>query len=483
MDRFNLFNKINKAILRINDQELKERLNCYISPIYLFLINHIDKKNELNFLELSTIEKLKVLPKKLSSKISLPYYKFINYVYSKKKIKQSNIIFYPVEITHLNQMVSISNHMKIENYLYVTNRLHIYIKLKKLKINSLFFDENKFRTNQKINFNKGLKKFISEIINDFDNKIFDFIKYCIVDDYMKIKNLSLEIIDKIRPKKIVVGYDITKEGRVISNIAKSRNILTFCIQHGSISGEPLDSIHIVDNYILYGKRAKNYLLKIGNNIKSLKVFGAPYLENILIDKKEESSYAKILDLNPKKKVVLIAFSGIGHCTSSHHFYLIHDSLVKLAKSNTDINFIIKLHRKDSEKNYYKIFNENAFSIPIINAHYKNQYVDIFDLIKISSLIITGSSTVAYESILFNKPVLTIDLKNEFKNVDFIDENCTFHVDKSSKLSETFKIAIGEDKSHVKSRIKRNASKFISEYFHKPYQVNSKNIADFILNEK
>ncbi len=58
---------------------------------------------------------------------------------------------------------------------------------------------------------------------------------------------------------------------------------------------------------------------------------------------------------------------------------------------------------------------------------------IFDWISGIDALITGSSSVAVEAMLLDKPVITIDYNQEYKNVDFIEEGCTIKVTKEIEL--------------------------------------------------
>jgi UDP-N-acetylglucosamine 2-epimerase len=284
----------------------------------------------------------------------------------------------------------------------------------------------------------------------------------------------------IRPFKCVIGYDITPEGRISVEICHNLNIESVCIQHGSIAGEPLDGEHIVDSYILYGFKAKKYLEGIGNKSESLKVFGAPYLDKELFDFRKDSSLFKILELNQNRKTLLVALSGPGHCTTMEHFNEIVRSLVLFAKNNPSNNLIFKLHRKDSIHNYNRIFKGLGFSCPLIDSKDHRFPMDIFYWLNNTDLLITGSSTVALEAMLRNKPVVTIDYKNQYRNVDFIETNCTYHITKEIELRDIIYEALNSNET---DKINANARAYINEYFYTEEKSASARIAEWLLKRE
>ena len=488
MDRFNVYQILKKGIASVKSENLKHRLNILITPLYLYAINCIEGKTENRFSQLSFLQQFKVFPSKLKLKVvQYRLNKFKQIVFSGQNaiFRQADILFYPVEPTHIKQMLPVSNFLKKSGYLYVTDRVLIYKTLLKEGIDCVLLNIDKYnQVDTDLNENdidRELKLITSKLFDESGSEEWIiFAKNQINIRYPILHTFISELLQKTTPKKVVVGYDITPEGRMMSILCKERNIPSVCIQHGSIAGEPMDGEHIVDHYLLYGQKAKDYLLEIGNNPASLEVFGAPYLDEISFSFDERELFLKKLGLDIKKKTILIALSGPGHCTTFIHFDQIVSSIVKFAKSHPDFNYVFKLHRKDKKANYTKILKKWQVSIPVIEATDRNITSEIFAWLGSVDILITGSSTVALEAMLLKVPVLTIDYLNEYKGIDFIDDKCTYHVTDEGNLESIIFFIMREKQNNDQSITYSNAQNYINQYFYSDDTSASERISTWLI---
>jgi hypothetical protein len=488
MNRYEFFKHIKTNIDLVSDINLKSKLDTVISPLYLFFIKSLEGTNEKTFIELSLMEKFKILPSKLLLQIKNIVDKIesiIAHRISNKQMKNVSLVFYPIEPTHIKQMLPISIHLHENTYLYVTDRIVIYKTLCDFNIKPIFINKNNYKSYNKNDYiiNNEIPKLIEGLLPT--SKINTWVEFCknqVTANYNALYNNIDYFLTNTNPKTVVVGYDVTPEGRLCVKICKEKGIKTVCLQHGSIAGEPLDGEHIVDNYLLYGKKVKDYLISIGNVPENLLIFGAPYLDHISVNEKVKKELNNKLKLQKTKPTVLVALSGPGHCTTHLHFDLIVRSVIKIAKSQNDFNFIFKLHRKDKKENYTSILKEYDIEIPIIEASNKSFDYSIFEWLSIIDVLVTGSSTVALESMLLEKPVITVDYLNEYLNIDFIEEKCTFHVTEEDDLLKTIKFALNVIDNGVFSQVKQNSTKFINSYFKRESVSASKRIADWLVKD-
>lgn len=476
MDRFQLYSKLKSNFEKFDNPDIKERLDIMISPLYLFALKCNEGGLEKRFAELSILEKLKILPEKISERLR-PNQKNTEMIKAQRinsQLPKNKVVFYPVEPTHLNQMIPVSNAMPEDSFYYVTDRFHIYTELKNKGIACYLLDIPAIRKTYEYDFSSLGEGFIHQMYAAQWNQQ---CRLYVGSRFDALKAAIDNALNLLQPHKLVIGYDITPEGRMAVYLCKEKKIPSVCIQHGSIAGEPMDGEHIVENYILYGSKAKDYLVEIGNMPETLKVFGAPYLDAKLGNRSNGSQVYQALGIPKENKLILVALSGPGHCTTFEHFNQIVRSLVQFAKVNTKINLIFKLHRKDNIKNYDPIFNQIGFSCPVIESTNSRFPNDIFFWLNISNILITGSSTVALEAMLKGKPVVTIDYQNQYQNIDFIDLNCTYHVSTEALLSPTINIAL---KQNREDDISINSKQFINEYFYTEEKPSSIRIAEWLM---
>lgn len=481
MDRFLLFNLLKSNINAVDDLEIRKRLNALISPLYLYAILCLEDGIEEKFLELSFTDKIVALPGKISGRWSQFYTKRMmknaRTVLNSKSI-HADIVFYPVETTHLRQMLPVSNSMPSETYVYITDRFNIYVQVIQSGISCLLIPITPDTQTKNFDFSRLGETIIPQ---QKVSKWEAFCRYQVETKYSSLEKSISQALNILRPSKCVIGYDITPEGRIAVDICNNLNIESVCIQHGSIAGEPLDGEHVVDSYLLYGMQAKEYLEGIGNKSASLKVFGAPYLDKELFESEICKATLKMLGLNEKQKTLLVALSGPGHCTTMDHFNEIVGSLVLFAKNHPSINLIFKLHRKDSIQNYNRIFKELGHSCPLIDSQDQRFATDIFYWLNNTDVLITGSSTVALEAMLKANPVITIDYQNQYQNIDFIEMGCTYHIDNKEQLEETILKVVANNKPQEKDPVQINAKNYADRYFYSESTPTSERIAAWLLS--
>jgi hypothetical protein len=239
--------------------------------------------------------------------------------------------------------------------------------------------------------------------------------------------------EMMKPAVVLVGNDITPEGRTVALFAAQHKVSTVCLMHGA-AVDPLQKFHIVDKMLVYGPATYRQFLSEGISPERLIITGATYL-----DAPPEPSKLMHADIRQhfrlfeKKPYVLVATSGPGNTISHKHHILIIESLVYLARSIPEITIIIKLHRKDKLDYYAEVYNRMGTTLPIALYQQRGLPDDIFDWLKGCSLLLTTASTVAIEAMLMEVPVITMDFCDELRQVDFINAQTTRHVRTTEEL--------------------------------------------------
>ena len=410
-------------------------------------------------------------------KLYLKYLKD-NIVYYPKLLNDDNkysIIFFPTEPTHLDQLIPVFQLLKkkTNDFIVVSNKLPIYKKLKP-DFNRIYLPKSLISHHNEECIQ--LKSLCKKILEDFVQhpiihlpltEIYNTIEHeieTIVNQYYQFEYL----IKKYKPQKIFVGNDTTREGRLMTMLVKRNKALkSYCIMHGSITGEPLDTYHQVDCFFLYGEAAMDDLIAKGMSAANLKISGAPYLDNFMVE--GNSTLNQVvqdkLKLNDKKPYILIANSGPGHSTSYEHYQKTLHCIFKTASQFTNIQWVIKLHRKDDMSNFKKVITQYPnHAIQIISSHEQGYPKSIFSWLQGSTCLLTGTSTVAIEAMALNIPVVTMDFMNEFTNVDFIEKGATIHVRTQLELNNAISnLVIHKNENQT---ILENAKLYAQQYFYK-----------------
>ena len=369
-------------------------------------------------------------------------------------IGPKKVLFWPCEPTHVNAQMPVSRALTalgIENG-FITSRPWIHNYLSRAGYDVLFLD-------------KHFGKEIDRGKNNWEKRRagFDF-EYQETDEFgpppwdpeqamgaMKKRMVQLMplvfqtvdifqgILAQMSPSVLVVGNDISYEGRTACLAARNYGLPTVSLMHGAISGNPVHACHIADRFLVYGESSKKTLAQLDDNPSRFVACGAPYLDKRPRQTgKINSVLCKRIQLHSKQPYVLVATSGPGVSVSYFHHLLVIKNLMRLSMKYKEINFIAKLHRKDRLEYYEKCFEEVPGSrLKVIEYGAKGYPVDIFHWLQGCSCLITGASSVAMEAMLMDVPVITLDFCEEFECVDFIDKDTTIHVSEPTELDRYF----------------------------------------------
>lgn len=490
MNRFTIFSHLKQAIEHSHaffyDSSFNP-LDVMISPIYIEIINRIDEKKhpQITELEQSSLRKAKSY-----AQIKLRPLKHL-FVYKHRvnsRFPSNSILFFPVDITHTIQFEPVWSILRDKEipYIVVTNKKNVYKSIKEKKQNAILISSL-----QQISKKESYKKFV-EAVNQFlncdffekykNNRLHHAMNEVIYKGMAGVWNMSEQInqlLDKFSPCCVIPGYDITPEGRLLAFLARNRNIPSYCIMHGSITGEPLDTMHIVDYFCLFGEASKRDLIAKGVDPAPLIVTGAPYLDKFDNIKSGIHPILKHnLSLAESKTYFFIATSGPGHSTSHAHFQLILENIFEAAARYPDAQWVIKMHRKDRIENYREVLSRyKNHGIYIIEHNATGFPESIFEWLQGATALFTGTSTVALEAMSMGIPVVTMDFMDEYKMVDFIDLNTTIHVtDRETLISVIEKLT---ETPHVFESINERAKAYAAQYFYKSETSASENIVNHI----
>lgn len=348
--------------------------------------------------------------------------------------KPAEALILIIEPTHLKQMQGMETYLSRYNPIFLTTKRN-YISVIKTTFNtnriiyipSFFINPkwvktetlaNLYKTHH-INISGELINYSCQVANDQINH-FRYIKFL------------LRTLSKVNPIKIVFVFnDLTATGRIISLLLQEKPCKTCYVMHGLLSDEFIESIHIADEFFIFGEYTRSILVKRGISDQHIHTIGTPYLDYYRNYTPLSRLKNEVLNKHSQNKsIALILLSGRGHTTSSKH----HDALIKLLNEIIEANkdqyyFIFKLHKKDYSS-FYQLLDDNT-NIKNCFALYTFDHFEskesIFDWLAISDLIITGASTTALEAMYLQKPVITVDLMGEYENeTQYISQQGTYH---------------------------------------------------------
>ncbi len=289
------------------------------------------------------------------------------------------------------------------------------------------------------------------------------------------------MLKQFKPKQFIVGNDITPHGRATSLFLKNKDIHTACIMHGSISNEIFYIDHIADHFLIFGERNLEELREMGAETSNCIVCGAPHLdEKLRLDRTTHPLLRDNYGLKDNTPWVLIALSGPGHCISYDHFYSTIQVLQHMTVTFPDVTFLVKLHRKDAPENYRLPAEKEVEGSRLIVAlgDDVSAPADIFHWFRSCSMIITGGSFVAYEAMVLDVPVISLDLFDDYYDMDYNRQKIVCNPQSKEELQQAIQTLL--DQGPEAEELHRKQHEFCRQMFHKLDGHASKRVAGTLL---
>ena len=228
-------------------------------------------------------------------------------------------------------------------------------------------------------------------------------------------------------KKLLRKYNINASicvdengnSRFLVFASKMENVLSIALQHGlivqilnvaySYSNQDVHgyknnlNCQFPDVTATYGKNSKSSIIQIGKyKPERIVVTGQPRTD-IFIENKSRYSRERLsrkLGIDQKKKLVVFASQPLKEMSESKITLL---AIIEAVRHLDNVSLVVKLHPGDDEAYYKNIIKESNYNAAAI----KN--IDLYELLYCSDLVISIQSTVILEALIMNKPVIKVNL--------------------------------------------------------------------------
>jgi len=367
------------------------------------------------------------------------------------------------------------------NFLFNKNYKHLETYLTK-EIKEKAFREterllkkwDKLRKN--VNFKKSLILFGIPIYGLLEDKLRELFhrKFKEAILYIELMNHAIKLE---KPNIIVIVDEYGLYGKAVIVASKLNHILTVAIQHGFIwpynfawfhkKGEISNSGKISTRYcpipdktLVGGNYFKNVLIKYGlYPPNSVLVTGHSKYDIIVYSDelyKKERIYKK-LNIDPNKK--LIVFISQPYLWTTGLNEIIYRNFFQAIKDFHNIQTVIKLHPNEYTKSLHKRI-ANQFGVNVILV--KN--INLFELLNACDIMMTVASTVAFEAMVLNKPVIFVNPKHEEIGLPFETGSAVLVANNSNEILSSINKIFSDKK--IRKKLDSYRKKVIYDYAYK-----------------
>jgi UDP-N-acetylglucosamine 2-epimerase len=360
-----------------------------------------------------------------------------------KSVRPADIVFWPREHTHIAVMqpVALALRQRGVSCELLTCQAHLFNRLRGQEVEAVYAagawpqvirQARKDGISRATQLNTVGRWPIPPFENSPAGSLEQVVRHTVISQLPYVSETianARAALDRFGCRVLVVGNDLTTEGRAGCRVAAARGIPSAVFMHGNISASPVHAFSTADRLLAFGESQRRDLLRLGIADQRIVVCGAPTLDRRPRQTGRIHHLAESrLGLRSGEPWILVATSGPGHRISHAHHEKVVANLVRLSAALPDVPLVIKLHHKDRLENYRQGLKDQAgqkiFVVPYDKPGFPS---NIFDWLQGCSMVLTGMSSVAMEAMLMDVPVITMDFCDEIHGADFIDAGATLHV--------------------------------------------------------
>ncbi len=219
----------------------------------------------------------------------------------------------------------------------------------------------------------------------------------------------LALLQRARPRHVVVADDTTTHGRLIVLAAQALGIPTLNIQHGAIADVQHYRRAVADRLAVWGEHDRALLVRHGVAAEKIVVTGQPRFEAAATAPAETASLRRRYRVPVHAQVLLWATTPYVPRLSydvpeRNSRYL--TTLLEILAAEANWFLLIKLHPRDQREAYEKRLSECDHTlrgrVRLLQAE------DMQELLPLADVLLAWNTSVIQEAVLANKAIIGIN---------------------------------------------------------------------------
>jgi len=279
--------------------------------------------------------------------------------------------------------------------------------------------------------------------------------------YSSISKLISSLMNAVkmeRPNIVVVLTDGPLPCKMAVLVARCVNIPSLLLLHVGMIGPKYDCpSFLVDKLAVMGDYARKILIKCGIDKTRLVVTGRPSYDALVRAEEhfEKDNICRKLGLDSTKKIIVYTTENLPLEESKAMVY----SICRVVKEFSDSQFIIKVHPSELSLSLYERATRDVGVDALITRD-----VDIYEVLYVCDIMITGFSATALDAMMLDKPVITVNFTGLEDPLPYAESGATLGVYVERDLVEAIKKGLYDE--NVKEKLRDAREKFVFEQSYK-----------------
>lgn len=286
----------------------------------------------------------------------------------------------------------------------------------------------------------------------------------------------------VKPKALIVAADTRIIERSLVLLAKKHHLASILTSTRTIIfDEEPNRFHTVERVSVTGPQAYSQVLKYKNPAQQIRICGDPRYEfleqTIRYSKAKLYQQLGIMDLN--KKIILLISDRSNTLLPPEEkrqsFLLVNEAVKALDKAV----LVIKPHPTEKRFRLLEELSDWGMHDAIVSD---NNQIELFNLLKASSVVILAWSMTGLEAILFKRPVIVVNPtgKDYDRIIPYVRGQGAILARDKDELTKYLTILSDHNNPFTKQQL-QNAEKFVQNYVQLPDGQVCRRITEFLFN--
>ena len=255
-------------------------------------------------------------------------------------------------------------------------------------------------------------------------------------------NILLVLSEGIMPTKVAV------------TVAKQSGIPTLLLLQLGMLGKNYECpTFLADKISVPGDFIKDLVINCGVDEERIVVTGRPTYDALIRaeEKFDKTGICRRLGLDPSKKILVYCTENLPLTETQRMAYAICNAV----KDFLDVQSIIKVHPSELSLSVYDTVLKQVGIRALVTKE-----ANIYEVLYVCDLMMTGYSTTALDAMILDKPVITLNLTGLKDPIPFAESGAAIGVYNEKDLIRAIKNGLYDDST--KERLRRDREKFVYE---------------------